>query len=240
MVYARGSLHFVQSADFGGYGTIYIDIQLVAEVNDAKNAMTVTVTSNNSTYNAGVTKGWGFINVLGLMWNGTGFDGTGPSLPYGQVENYGQVVQQMSSISGGQIPNSVIYGIALSDDAPMTVRQEIRGAQSHTIALNANDFNADGTLKSIPIARLFTRYYTQNRTARVRSGVDASISTERLSWPYFPWAVNKSGWKSLDSNGGLRKRSGSGWSDLKNQIDEGQVQHVFHRLGSGWKRAAKL
>ena len=36
MVYARGSLHFVQSLDFGGYGTIYIDIQLVAEVNDAK------------------------------------------------------------------------------------------------------------------------------------------------------------------------------------------------------------
>lgn len=240
MVYARGSLHFAQSVDFAGYGMIDIDIQLVAEVNDAKNAMTVTVTSNNSTYIGGVTKGWGFINVLGLMWDGTGFDGTGPSLPYGRVENYEQVVQQMSSISGGQIPNSVIYGVALSDDAPMTVRQEIRGAQSRTIALNANDFDADGTLKSIPIARSFTRYYTGNGTARVRSGADASISTERLSWPYFPWAVNKSGWKSLDSNGGLRKRSGSGWSDLKNQIDEGQAQHVFHRLGSDWKRTAKL
>lgn len=240
MVYARGSLHFVHSSDFGGYGIIDIDIQLVAEVNDAKNAMTVTVTSNNSTYRSGVTKGWGVINVLGLMWNGTGFNGTGPCLPYGQVEDYGQVVQQMSSISGGQIPNSVIYGVALSDDAPMTVRQEIRGAQSHTIALNASDFNADGTLKSIPIARAFSRYYIQNRTVRVESRAEASISTERLSWPYFPWAVNKSGWKSLDSNGGLRKRSGSGWSDLKNQIDEGQEQHVFHRLGSGWKRAAKL
>lgn len=240
MVYARGSLHFAQSVDFAGYGMINIDIQLVAEVNDAKNAMTVTVTSNNSTYIGGVTKGWGFINVFGLMWDGTGFDGTGPSLPYGRVENYEQVVQQMSSISGGQIPNSVIYGVALSDDAPMTVRQEIGGAQSHTIALNANDFDADGTLKSIPIARPFTRYYTGNRTARVQSGADASISTERLSWPYFPWGVNKSGWKSLDSNGGLRKRSGSGWSDLKNQIDEGQAQHVFHRLGSDWKRTAKL
>lgn len=240
MVYARGSLHFAQSVDFAGYGMIDIDIQLVAEVNDAKNAMTVTVTSNNSTYIGGVTKGWGFINVLGLMWDGTGFDGTGPSLPYGRVENYEQVVQQMSSISGGQIPNSVIYGVALSDDAPMTVRQEIRGAQSHTIALNANDFDADGTLKSIPIVRSFTRYYTGNGSVRVRSGADVSISTERLSWPYFPWAVNKSGWKSLDSNGGLRKRSGSGWSDLKNQIDEGQAQHVFHRLGSDWKRTAKL
>lgn len=240
MVYARGSLHFVQNTDFGGYGTICIDVQLVAEVNDAKNAMTVTVTSNNSTYRGGVTKGLGFINVLGLMWNGTGFDGTGPSLLYGQVENYEQVVQQMSSISGGQIPNSVIYGVAISDDAPMTVRQEIRGSQSRVFALNANDFNTDGTLKSIQIVQSFSRYYTESYVARTYSNNNISISTERLSWPYFPWAVNKSGWKSLDSNGGLRKRSGSGWSDLKNQTDEGQAQHVFHRIGSGWKRAAKL
>lgn len=240
MVYARGDLHFVQTIDFAGYSTINIDMTLVAEVNDAKNAMTVTVTGNKSSYNGGSVNGWGFINVLGLMWNSTDFDGTGPAQPHGQLENYGAVLQQMSSISGGQIPNNVIYGVAISDDAPMTIRQEIRGSQSRVFALNANDFNADGTLKSIQIVQSFSRYYTTSYVARTYSNNNISISTERLSWPYFPWAVNKSGWKSLDSNGGLRKRSGSGWSDLKNQIDEGQAQHVFHRLGSGWKRAAKL
>ena len=240
MVYARGTLHFKTSSDYGGFAIINIDVQLVAEVNDAKNAMTVTVTSNNSTYTPGASKSWGFVNVGGVMWNGNAFNGTGGCQPYGQVEDYNAVIQQMSSISGGQIPNNAIYGIALSDNAAVTVRQEFRGTQSHTIALSASDFNADGTLKSIPIARSFTRYYIGNKTARVESGGEALISTERLSWPYFPWAVNKSGWKSLDSNGGLRKRSGSGWSELKNQSDESQTQHVYQRSGSDWKRAAKL
>lgn len=217
MAYASGTLDYNENHQFNGFFSVHLVFTLTAEVNDAKNKLTVRVTKNKSTWSSGTRNGFGFINFGGLLWEGAAFGQAAKPTNGFRAESYAPVLAQMRSLSGSKIPNDVIYGVYCSDNAAKTYRGTIQTSYSRSWTLTPSDFDSAGNMKPRRIIRYAARWYSDGQYgwpadyAVVNSDTSISIDTDRLHWDYFPFAVRLSGqWKSCNRAGGV---SGAGRMD---------------------------
>lgn len=250
--YEYGRLHVAESVDFGGFLTVHLVFDIAAVVSGDQKHLTCTVTGNQTTYTAGGTSGFGFMNFAGLIWGEHNFRVGG--LPFcnstgtgNEVENVDRVIEQTRTASGGVVPDMVLWGVYKSDDAAQSVTREVTHF-SHVFDLSSNDFDADGNLKNRQLVGYAGRWYssgqygTQADRAVVDTGSAFSLSLQQLHTYYYPWSVRKSGsWKSCNRSGGsYNMRSGGAWKGLKNSDNTADTQHGVWRKNNGWQRLPKF
>lgn len=240
--YEYGRLHVDYETDFNGFMHVHMIFDVLAMVTNNGKRLDCTVQNANITYTPGASSSWGFANFAGIVWGDARFsaDGLGFCPSRGSVENYDQVVSQMRSVSNGVIPDSVLWGVVLTDNAAHTVNKTI-AHYTHSFALSAGDFDANGNLHK-RIVSYASRWYNSG-TPSVASGSTFTIDTNQLQRPnYYPWSVRKSGsWKSCNRSGGsYNMRSGGAWKGLKNSENTADTQHGVYRKNNGWQRLPKF
>lgn len=246
--YEYGRLHVDHSEVFSDFFTIHLLFDINVSVKNNGRALECTVINNRTTYAAGSSTGIGFINFAGFIWGDPTLNRRQlawvPEGSYPRPEGMDAVVTQMSSVSNGMIPNSVLWGVAQSDKDPAIKR--IWQENTHTFTLTDSDFDSAGNLKNRTIIRYASRWYdnsssTNDHATSITTGDEYTISLNQLRDWYYPWSVRKGDiWSSCNRSGGsFRIRKAGAWSDAKNESRGYGVQKAFIRNGSSWNRLPK-
>jgi len=192
-------------------------------------------------------EGGGFWNAGGLVW---GSDDLGIRLynpgAWDSTDDYeAKATEECNDFTASR--GGHFFVSRYSDGiVPMDVHTDVALGSSWSRNLTDNDFDGDGNLKPLTLARLFKRRLewagdTHGQThPDVFIPVDTSvledmgpITTEQLGidWKYYPWAVKKDGdWKSLNReyqsvpvsanrNAYLRIMKNGAWDDVLNDLE---------------------
>lgn len=235
MAAAQGSLHVDIQTNFNGFLNVHIIFDITVTVSDDLSRLTATVTNNRTTWSPGASTSWGFINFSGLAWSGNQFMQVGTI--HGRPENWNAVYDEMRNLSGGVIPNDVIWGVYCSDAASHQPQGIIQSRSTWTKALSPSDFT-NGQLNNLELVRYVSRWYL-NGSPQITSSADFTINIDDIVWDYFPWAVRHSGWRSCNDGGGVWKRVGAAWSERKNAT-HGSGNTVFVRKNGSWTPCPEL
>lgn len=247
--YEYGRLHVAQDINFNGFLVGHMTFDIGASVTNNNSQLDCTVTNAQVSYGKGGGTGWGFANFAGMLWGAPQFsaDNLGFCPNRGAPENIDQVISQMRSVSGGEIPDNVLWGVVKTDDAAQTATREITH-YSHSFPLTSSSFNADGSLKDIQLVSYGSRWYSNGEQgtvagrAVVSSGGSYSLHLNQLRSYYYPWSVRSGNdWKSCNRSGGsFSMRQNNAWTGLKNEQNGYGTQHGFYRNNNGWQRLPKF
>lgn len=246
MAYAKMTVRYDKDIDFNGYFNAHLHFVMQIEINDAKTSLHCVITQNTSSFDYGPRRGWGFINFAGLLWDGPVFSGITGFYPNGRVENWGEVQAACSRVSGGQIPNNVVYGMYASDDANVSSKGVVSTSASHDFQLSASNFDQDGNLKSFNICKSATRWY-ENADNQAHCASDYSTSIQigagtdtPVVSVYYPFAIKQPDWLSCNRPSGAVKRLDSDWKDVKNNKSDASQSKAFLKDEPDWKIAPKV
>lgn len=235
--------HISYKDTFGGFFAVNVEFDLTITISEDNSQLFCKITNNTYVAKPGQATAKGFINVAGYLWGDWSFyDDSKPYGYYGGTDKAGKepwpVVKQSISDIIGKPLDSVAAQYAYCDDKDAKTKGLLFPHLQWTFDLTDKDFDSNGNLKDRIILTKFARFTYANIHVQTDNSTP-SFRLSNLDWPYYPgqFAITASGkWFPCTEDKYLHTKSGSSWTDVRNDLYMDSKSRMFVRKSGKWAR----